>query len=254
MKINTKIVYSVLTGAVITAGVVGMVGYSVRAEETPSGETTGVEQTTEEVVAPVSADAKITVKVVRNDIHVSKFNDMRQNASSRDAERSAFSIITYKRRNSMTFRTDKDGYARLYNGDKVIWQGSVKGGNDNTITFDLGDVDPGIYNLHLRLWDNKDADVNQGYTEVRIRVDYRAAIPTILPGNTGADLAMYVNIGGRLYSLTTAIVVLALILALVVLCSERNEYNREHAKEISAKKKRVQRAKAKAKQRPAKVL
>ena len=240
-------------GAVITAGVVGMVGYSVHAEETAP--TTGGEVVTEtDKVASASAEAKITVTVVRNDIHVSKFNDSAQNASSRDADRSSFSIITYKRRNTMTFRADKDGYARLYNGDKIIWQGSVKGGESNSITFDIGDVDPGIYNLRLRLNESKDANANQGYTEIRIRVDYRAAIPTILPGNTGADLAMYVNIGGRLYSLTTAIVVLALILALVVLLSEKREYNDKHAKEILAKKKRIQRAKAKAKQRPAKLL
>lgn len=253
MKINTKIIYSVLMGAVITAGVVGMVGYSVHAEETAP--TTGGEVVTEtDKVASASAEAKITVTVVRNDIHVSKFNDSVQNASSRDADRSSFSIITYKRRNTMAFRADKDGYVRLYNGDKIIWQGSVKGGESNSITFDIGDVDPGIYNLHLRLNESKDADANHGYTEIRIRVDYRAAIPTILPGNTGADLAMYVNIGGRLYSLTTAIVVLALILALVVLLSEKREYNNKHAKEILAKKKRIQRAKAKAKQRPAKLL
>lgn len=253
MKINTKIIYSVLMGAVITAGVVGMVGYSVHAEETTP--TTGGEVVTEtDKVALASAEAKITVTVVRNDIHVSKFNDSAQNASSRDADRSSFSIITYKRRNTMAFRADKDGYARLYNGDKIIWQGSVKGGESNSITFDIGDVDPGIYNLRLRLNESKDADANHGYTEIRIRVDYRAAIPTILPGNTGADLAMYVNIGGRLYSLTTAIVVLALILALVVLLSEKREYNDKHAKEILAKKKRIQRAKAKAKQRPAKLL
>ncbi len=253
MKINTKIAYSILTGVVITAGVVGMVGYSVHAEDAPaaSGETT---TEASEEVAPAGAEARISVIVVRNDIHVSKFNDSVQNASSRDMSRSAFSIITYKRRNSMIFRADKDGYARLYSGDKVIWQGSVKGGENNNITFDLGDVDPGIYNLRLRLWGSKDEDTEQGYTEVRIRVDYRAAIPTILPGNTGADLAMYVNIGGRLYSLTTAVVVLCLLLALVVLCSERREYNAKHAKEIAAHKKRVQRAKAKAKQRPAKVL
>lgn len=244
MKTKSKLYHGAIAGLTVGVLVMGAplvgVGYVASAATGEGG--------------AIGADATITVTVERNDIRITDFNGTSTSASSRTSDESTISLITYKKHNKLTFRAEKAGYARLYLGSEVLWEGAVSGGEAKTIEFDLGDVEPGRYDMRLRLNSSKSADTSTNYAEIKINLDYRAMVPTILPGNSGAKFAAYMEIGGVKVSLTTVIVLLALILGLTILLSEKHDYICENKSEVAAKKNRVKRAKAKAKKRPAKLV
>lgn len=201
------------------------------------------------------AEATIMVTVKRIELTVDKINGAPVELTSRNSGITRLNYDTYSWRNFIIFHTSERAYVRIYSGDTVIWEGWSSGNGQQTrANFNLPKK-IGNYELKIRTFTDKDTSKGiVGYTEATLNLNFKATVPSILPGNSGASPALYMNIGGTMISISTIIIVLALLIVIAVLVSERAEYKSEHQKEEKAKAARKKRAKAKAKARPAKLV
>lgn len=205
--------------------------------------------------ASAGAEAAIMVTVKRIELTVDKINGAPVELTSRNGGINNLRYDTYSWRNFIIFHTSERAYVRIYSGDKVVWEGWSNGNGQQTrANFNLPKK-IGNYELKIRTFTDKDDSKGiVGYTEATLNLNFKATVPSILPGNSGASPALYMNIGGVMVSISTIIIVLALLIVVAVLVSERAEYKAEHKKEEKAKAERKKRAKAKAKARPAKLV
>lgn len=158
---------------------------------------------------------------------------------------------TLKTDNTVTFKADQDADIVIQFGDQVLWKGSVKAGEEITAHFKLpGGV--GVYGVSIRAYEPGSTD---GYSSTYFTVNYKPAIPSIVPENndrnTGLNApntGLYVDFGGYAVSMTTVISIALLIGFGVVLGVSRRKASTESAtagtKETTVSKTSTKSAKA----------
>ena len=132
-------------------------------------------------------------------------------------------VKTYEAKNEVHFTTDQDAHVQIILDGDVIWEGDTKAGQPVVADIDMGKRSAGVYKFAIRAAFPDDLDA---YSESYFWLDYQATVPSIINApNTG----LYVNIGGRIYSMTTIAFVL-LMLGIVVFLACTRQSNKEMAK------------------------
>lgn len=174
-------------------------------------------------MAATSGGSKVpvTVNVNRINLGITQVNDF-----TFDGNISADNVAvkTYEAKNEVHFTTDQDAHVQIILDGDVIWEGDTKAGQPVTVTVDLGGRPLGVYQLIMHVAPTDGS--SDGYDEGSFWLDYQATVPSIINApNTG----LYVNIGGRIYSMTTIAFVL-LMLGIVVFLACTRQSNKEMAK------------------------
>lgn len=165
-------------------------------------------------------DAAVSVTVRAISVNITQINDFKFDG---DINADNVAVKTYEAKNEVHFTTDQDAHVQIVLGDDVVWEGDTRAGQPIVADIDLGGRPLGTYQFAVRasFMDNLDA-----YSESYFWLDYQATVPSIINApNTG----LYVNIGGRIYSMTTIAFVL-LMLGIVVFLACTRQSNKEMAK------------------------
>ena len=168
-----------------------------------------------------AGEATISVTVDTINVDITQINDF---TFEGDIDHSNVAVKTYEAKNEVHFTTDQDAHVQIILGGDVVWEGDTKAGQPVVATVDLSGRPVGVYQFTMRVSFPNDAD--GGYSESSFWLDYQATVPSIINApNTG----LYVNIGGRIYSMTTIAFVL-LMLGIVVFLACTRQSNKEMAK------------------------
>ncbi|MDO4271955.1 MAG: hypothetical protein Q4C83_03190 [Candidatus Saccharibacteria bacterium] len=159
-----------------------------------------------------SAESTISVTVKAVKIDVTQINGA---IFTDNAEVGSTAVRTLNAKNEVHFKTDQDAHVVIKQGDKVFWEGDTKAGQPVTATIDLTDYQVGVYTFTVEA---SLADT-EGSSLVYFHLDYRATIPSIIPGGdvNAPNTGLYMTIGGRVYSMTTIALILLLAAVMVYL-------------------------------------
>lgn len=148
-------------------------------------------------------------------------------------------IKTIDGKNKVTFKADKSGHAKIVAVDKVLWEGDIEAGVPVTAEFTLPNLTVGTHGLAIRV----NLPGSDKYTQVFFNLDYRAVVPSIIPGGDvlAPNTGLYMTIGGHVYSATTIAILLILTAVAIYLIStrytKRSELAKAKAKAKSSNKK-----------------
>lgn len=182
------------------------------------------------VATSAGGDALVTVTVRAVQVTITQIN----NTYFDKGEAGSTAVDTYDAKNEIHFKTDYDAHVQIVLGDEVLWQGDTKAGQPVVAQIDLGDRTVGLYQLSLRA---AFMDAPDNFATHDCWLNYRAIIPSIIPGGdvNAPNTGMYVKIGGRIYSMSTAAFVLLLMAIIVFLLCTRHQDDDDKSIKAQAK-------------------
>lgn len=195
-----------------------------------TGAATGIINQNLAKVAELKGEVMVKVDAIK--ITITKINDQ---IIEGDKDLSSFAFRTLDAKNKIHFKADRNAKIKIVLKDKVLWQGEVEAGKPVVADVDLTGMQVGVYSLAVRAYEAG----NTNYSQTFFYLDYRAAIPSIIPGGdvNAPNTGLYMTIGGRAYSMTTVATISLLTAVLIYLVATRYSKNKIDPVKANAKAK-----------------